>query len=236
MAGYYLAPSLAILRSEINSRWPDRDKSSDGWIGDAAHSARKSDHNPDWPRGVVRAIDIDKDGLSPAEVLAAAFRYAATNYVIFAGQIYSRSRGFRPIRYTGSNGHYKHIHISILHTLEAETAGQSWFGGAAQKDEDSMTQAQFDTIMGTLRGYGGRIERNQQILEHILPRVVASSARIMGVLPETPQGLTDLVWKGETTRLPHPVTGVVDDVNRSTQLARAASAVQDTLKAQEARR
>lgn len=43
---WYLAPSLAQLRAEVNARWPKRSKASDGTIGDRAHSARTSDHNP----------------------------------------------------------------------------------------------------------------------------------------------------------------------------------------------
>src|SRR5690606_29069239 len=58
---YYLAPSLVKLRDLINQNWPNRDKSSDGWIGDPSHQARKSDHNPDYSAGgVVRAIDVDE--------------------------------------------------------------------------------------------------------------------------------------------------------------------------------
>jgi hypothetical protein len=34
------------LRDQIDRRWPNRDKRSDGWIGDSDHAARKSDHNP----------------------------------------------------------------------------------------------------------------------------------------------------------------------------------------------
>ena len=48
------------LREQVNARWPDRDKRSDGTIGDTAHAARKSDHNPDAD-GWVKALDIDAD-------------------------------------------------------------------------------------------------------------------------------------------------------------------------------
>ena len=49
-----------VLRSQINNRWPNRDKRSDGSKGDSAHAARPSDHNPD-SKGLVHALDIDED-------------------------------------------------------------------------------------------------------------------------------------------------------------------------------
>ena len=59
---WHLAPSLAQLRREINARWPNRDKSTDGSVGDLSHAARASDHNPNSRRS-VNAIDIDEDGI-----------------------------------------------------------------------------------------------------------------------------------------------------------------------------
>ena len=115
---YYLAPSLVTLRSLINSNWPNRDKSSDGWIGDPSHQARKSDHNPDYADGgVVRAIDVDEDGIDVQAVINAVIYDPAVSYVIYEGRIWGGSR-WRA--YTGANKHDKHMHISIKHTKTAE--------------------------------------------------------------------------------------------------------------------
>jgi hypothetical protein len=54
----WLCAAGVQLRDQIDTWYPDRRSTSDGWIGDARHSASKSDHNPD-KSGVVRAIDID---------------------------------------------------------------------------------------------------------------------------------------------------------------------------------
>lgn len=126
---YRLAASLARLRYECNERWPDRDKSSDGWISDAAHSTRESDHNP-WVIdssgvGVVRALDVDAGegdnreiGLWLAEHvrgLGGSGFPALQNggYVISASRIASATSGWRWRMYTGANGHYTHTHISV---------------------------------------------------------------------------------------------------------------------------
>ena len=132
MSNFYLAPSLVALRDEINARFPKRDKTSDGWIGDTSHQARPSDHNPDWgDGGVVRAIDIDIDDGDHkadlvAEVLKAVIGDPRVWYVIFNRKIYSRTYGWKARAYTGSNPHDKHIHVSIQHSKEAESNTSRW--------------------------------------------------------------------------------------------------------------
>lgn len=121
----YLAPSLARAHTAINTRWPGRDRGSDGWIGDRAHQARTSDHNPD-STGVVRALDIDKDGIHIPTVLAALFLHPAVRYVIFNRKIYHADNAFKPKTYAGSNPHTGHIHASIQHTRNAENSKASW--------------------------------------------------------------------------------------------------------------
>jgi len=111
------------LRLQIDDSYIDRDKSSDGWIGNLAHSFNRSDHNPD-AAGIVRAIDIDRDLSGKAKpdlmpYLADQIRLAAKrgdkriSYVIFAGRIASSRMGWRWRKYSGINPHTKHCHISF---------------------------------------------------------------------------------------------------------------------------
>jgi hypothetical protein len=125
--GAYLAPSLVQLRSEVNAAHPNRDKRSDGWIGDKAHAARTSDHNPSpYPNGVVRALDIDKDGMDKAELRRVVLADSRTHYFIQDGLIYDRDDNFRARRYTGNSPHTEHGHISIRHGKQFEDDRRPW--------------------------------------------------------------------------------------------------------------
>jgi hypothetical protein len=115
---YRIAKSLDTLRRQINEKYPQRSKASDGWIGDTAHSARASDHNPN-EAGVVCAFDVTNDPANGcnAQDLAETLR---TNrdprlaYVISNSQIFSSTVSpwvWRP--YNGANKHNKHCHISV---------------------------------------------------------------------------------------------------------------------------
>jgi hypothetical protein len=125
------------LRNQINKRWPKRDKASDGWIGDKAHAARESDHNPD-SRGLVHALDIDKD-LDPKDPGAAQrlanqiVAYAASGipgsnrikYVVFNNQLASGSYANSMWTWRkGPWGHEHHIHVSF--TTKGENNAQNF--------------------------------------------------------------------------------------------------------------
>ena len=115
----WLCAAGVQLRDQVDLWFPDRKSASDGWLGDARHSTRKSDHNPDG--GCVRAIDVDSrldssEGLSV--YLADQIRECAKtdkriSYVIHNGKIASRILGYRWRTYKGYNKHVKHIHISF---------------------------------------------------------------------------------------------------------------------------
>jgi peptidoglycan hydrolase-like protein with peptidoglycan-binding domain len=128
-----LAANLAELRREINARWPRRDKRSDGWIGDLKHRQRKSDHNPD-SRDIVHAIDVDTDGIDVNLLVSRAIKHPTTQYVIYNRTIWNRARGFRARRYTGTDPHTGHVHISGRYGREFEGNRTNWglsSGGSA---------------------------------------------------------------------------------------------------------
>ena len=112
------------LREQFDDSFPDRDRRSDGWVGDLRHQSRStSDHNPD-KNGIVHAIDVDRDvsGSTKPDLmpdLADQIRLCAKAgdkriaYVIFAGRIASPRMGWRWRTYKGSNPHNHHLHVSF---------------------------------------------------------------------------------------------------------------------------
>lgn len=112
-----------VLVGQVNSKWPNRDKASDGTIGDAAHATRVSDHNP-WMIvdgvGVVRARDIDKDGVDLSWMFEELRKLGAQGDPRLAGGGYLiwNRRITTPdftkwVPYYGSNPHDKHGHVSF---------------------------------------------------------------------------------------------------------------------------
>lgn len=118
-----LANSLDQLRKQVNSTWPNRSKASDGTIGDTAHSARASDHNPN-SAGVVQALDITHDpaGGCDAGKLAELLRlskdprikYIISNKRIAASYATNGALPWAWRPYAGTNPHNKHCHVSVM--------------------------------------------------------------------------------------------------------------------------
>lgn len=187
---YFLAPSLVQLRNEVNAAHPSRSKASDGWVGDTAHAARKSDHNPDYSAGgIVRALDITHAGIDKARLLAVAIANPSTEYVIQDWKIYTRSNGFRAAKYTGSNGHTVHTHISIRHTAAAAAAkgwGYSGGGGAPAPAPAPGGQgglALYTVAKQVIAGQWGNMPGRQQKLQaagYNYEQVRAEVNRILG--------------------------------------------------------
>jgi hypothetical protein len=111
------ALSLQQLFREANAVAPDRNKGSDGTVGDLSHQGRPSSHNPN-AAGVVTAADITHDPAHGMDTYA-LFDFLRTHphrdlrYVISNRRVARRNNGWKVERYTGSNAHDKHIHIAV---------------------------------------------------------------------------------------------------------------------------
>jgi len=122
------------LRDQVNRKWPKRDKRTDGWIADRAHSLRVSDHNPN-KAGVVHAIDIDENlgtyanGRTARLLANQLLDYAASGlpgasrlkYVVYENRIASGTyrKTFWRWRH-GKYGHEAHIHISFTSAADRD--------------------------------------------------------------------------------------------------------------------
>lgn len=128
-------PASKTLFAEFNTISPNRDKASDGRVGDLAHQSSVSDHNPDETGNTggqsdsddtneVHAADVDDSGPWPAgwsmerfvQLILARCRSGAEKrlrYIIYERRIWRASNGWRQETYTGSNPHDKHAHFSF---------------------------------------------------------------------------------------------------------------------------
>jgi len=158
MAAWTLVPCLVTLRDEFNRLAPNRDKASDGSVGDTSHGANPSDHNPDETgrtpsedadsKNEVHAIDTDHNLRKPGwsmercvEIIVTRHRSGADDRlqnVLYNRRIWSRSWGWTARPYTGSNAHTEHAHFSARYTSAQEADTSPW--GLLEEDDDVSEQ------------------------------------------------------------------------------------------------
>jgi hypothetical protein len=114
MASWRAAESLKTLLNQVNRTYPNRNKDSDGLIGNLAHQATVSQHNPN-AAGVVTAQDITHDpahGVDGQKLADQLIQDPRAWYVIFNNRIRYQGKAWE--RYTGINPHKTHMHISTV--------------------------------------------------------------------------------------------------------------------------
>lgn len=132
-----VANSLLKYRDQLNAAHPNRSKVSDGFIGDAAHATRDSDHNP-WVvlagMGIVTAGDFTHDpanGVDCEKLYQALvksrdprIKYIIWNRTITSGNGQTLPWVRRP--YTGTNPHTKHLHMSVQSSANLFDDSRPW--------------------------------------------------------------------------------------------------------------
>jgi hypothetical protein len=113
--------AIAVLR-QATALFPKRKKASDGLLPSAAHQVA----SPDSDHNTGLAADLTHDPVGGVDCKDIYNRLKEDNrvsYLIFDGRIWSKQKGDR--KYTGSNKHVKHLHISIKDECANDTS--PWF-------------------------------------------------------------------------------------------------------------
>jgi hypothetical protein len=160
---WVLTKQLQAWRDQVNHFFPNRDKTSDGTIGDTAHQAESSGHNPDLTANAeyedgdskdeVRAMDTDADTGNPDVSmedivqhllrLARAGKLTFIRYIIFNRRIWSASNGWAQKTYTGSNPHDKHMHMSGAYNQASDELSSADYH---LEDLVALTESDLDNI------------------------------------------------------------------------------------------
>jgi hypothetical protein len=129
--------AIAVLR-QATELWPKRKKASDGLLPSRAHVKQNpnSDHNSGF------AVDLThnpKNGVYCQVIYTELQKDPRVKYLIFKGRIWSNEKGER--KYTGSNPHNSHLHISIKETCGRDTS--PWFPWLAKPKTINKVKAKF---------------------------------------------------------------------------------------------
>jgi hypothetical protein len=116
--------AISVLR-QATALKPLRKKASDGLLPSAAHIKQSpaSDHNT----GLAVDLTHDpKNGIDCVDIFEKLKDDKRVKYLIFQGKIWSKEKAKQGNRkYTGSNPHNKHLHISIADTYSNDVS--PWF-------------------------------------------------------------------------------------------------------------
>jgi hypothetical protein len=191
VSAWKVIPCLLTLRDEFDHIAPNRDRGSDGTIGDSAHTSR-SDHTPDEDSDVLRsrdsdrvnevhALDVDTSGPWPvpfpvlfAEIIEREQRRwldpndrCRLEYAIFNRLIYERENDFAPVTYTGtSDPHTGHAHFSARYLTETENDISPW---GVQEAVDVTKDEVKAAVIEVLRSSEARDIIGDAVLERSFP-------------------------------------------------------------------
>lgn len=125
--------AVAVLR-QATALWPKRKKASDGLLPSKAHIKQ----NPNSDHNTGLAVDLTHDpkhGVDCAELFEKLKGDPRVLYLIFNRRIWVYKKGEK--KYTGSNPHESHLHISLKAEKSKDTS--PWFPWAVKPSKTPIT-------------------------------------------------------------------------------------------------
>jgi hypothetical protein len=120
-------PAAIAVLQQATALWPKRKKLSDGLLPSVAH--QKQNPNSDHNTGLAVDLTHDPDnGVDCAVIFEKLKEDKRVKYLIFKGKIWSSDKAKLGNRkYTGTNQHNKHLHISINDNSANDTSPWFWW-------------------------------------------------------------------------------------------------------------
>ncbi|MFZ9922614.1 MAG: hypothetical protein ACO3E4_06860 [Candidatus Nanopelagicaceae bacterium] len=125
--------AVAVLR-QATALWPKRKKASDGLLPSKAHIKQ----NPNSDHNTGLAVDLTHDpkrGVDCADLFERLKADNRVSYLIFNRRIWVDKQGEK--KYSGSNPHEKHLHISIKKEYAKDDS--PWFAWASKPKKTPVT-------------------------------------------------------------------------------------------------
>lgn len=216
MVDFVVDKSIPVLFRQVNEMAPNRDKSSDGMLGDLEHSLRTSDHNPESPPppgnpdDQVDAGDITHDPAHGADMRQVSeairlsrdvrVRYVIFNRRIFYSYVVNGVPAYTWQEYFGPDPHTGHMHLSVNDIHHDET--QLWDIGADMNyNQDKILSAivnlsptmKLDTDtridgLGTLKDFPVELTLTVRKLQADMALINEKLDRLLAQGPGTPGG------------------------------------------------
>lgn len=227
-AGWALVPTLVQLRREFDAVFTDRDHSSDGTIGDAAHQAEVSDHNDDEVGNVpihdadhvheVHALDVDSDLHHEDVTMWDVVRYIVSagcpgrvnlRYVIFSKTIWSASAGWAPQPYHGASPHIEHAHFSASYTSSKEASTRPYGLASLIPKEPIVADAILAAGEPTLSRIYAAVNKPETLVLYAQGGIPVGKTGIAGSLSTTQRDVSAL--KAQADRIEAMLTKLTAD-------------------------
>lgn len=196
MTSWSVSPILVPLVGDVRAKHPGIVV---GTIGDPAHQAEESDHNPDQWDFVCAADFMIGTHFTAADAEALfqrlrALRDGRTAYVIYNRRIFSRTVSAWTVRpYTEEDPHTGHLHVSVVHGANPHPT-TSWNIYPLEDDmptADEIATATVNKLMGQTIGASGpnvaqdleRAENIERVLLEVQSDVADLKAAVAALTP-----------------------------------------------------